>query len=110
MIEGAEENGLPESYIQYLRSLPTFSPVRNRRRQLEVVGSWVFLALFGRAVRVLAFTTKLIVNEQGHCPRALGTVIIWFYWFMWMWHDCIHTRFCGRGDGGTIGYDGRQLL
>lgn len=110
MIEGAEQNGLPEPYIQYLRSLPTFSPVRGRRRSLDVVGPWMFLAVFGRAVRVLALTTKLIVNEQGHCPQALGTVIVWFYWFMWIWHDCIHAQIVGRGDGGTISYEGRRLL
>lgn len=107
LIEGATENGLPEPYIQYLKSLPTFSPGQSTWGAL---GSSLFLGFFARAVRVLAFSTKLIVNEKGHCPRPLGTVIVWFYWGMWAWHDHVHARLWGRGDGGIIRYSGLQLL
>ncbi|EHY54824.1 Gamma-glutamyl cyclotransferase gliK [Exophiala dermatitidis] len=106
LIEGATENGLPESYIQYLKSLPTFSAGQSTWASL---GSSLFLGFFARAVRVLAYSTKLVVNEKGHCPRLLGTVIVWFYWGMWTWHDYVHARLWGRGDGGIIHYGGLRL-
>ncbi|KAL2412770.1 Gamma-glutamyl cyclotransferase gliK [Exophiala dermatitidis] len=106
LIEGATENGLPESYIQYLKSLPTFSAGQSTWAAL---GSSLFLGFFARAVRVLAYSTKLVVNEKGHCPRPLGTVIVWFYWGMWTWHDYVHARLWGRGDGGIIHYGGLRL-
>ncbi len=107
MIDGATENGLPESYIGYLKTLPVFLAGKSTRARL---GAFLFLAFFRRAVRVLAWSTKLIVNDKGHCPQILGSAIIWFYWFMWSWHDHIHSRLWGSGDGAVLRYDGLQLL
>lgn len=75
-----------------------------------MLGALLFLSVFRRAVRLLAFSTKLIVDEKGHCPPLLGTCIVWFYWFMWNWHDRIHAKIWGPGDGGEIRYDRLQLL
>ena len=68
----------------------------------QSTGALLFLLFWRRVIRVLARTTKLVVNDGGHCPSWLGHVIVGVYHGMWFWHDWIHSRIWGVGHGELI--------
>lgn len=67
----------------------------------------LFLAVWRRVIRILAKTTKIIVNDRGHSPLWLGKLIVMVYYLMWLWHDQVHVRIWNAGHGEVIIYDGR---
>lgn len=53
-------------------------------------------------VRFLAMNVKAALDANGNCPKHWGAIIYVVYFTMWFWHDHVHCRVFGRGDGGKI--------
>ncbi len=97
--EGAEEQGLPASYQEYLNSLPAFEAGETWRNRL---GASTFLWFGRRIVRTLARRVRNATNADGQCPEWYGNLIRVVYNSMWLWHDYVHAPIFGRGDGGGM--------
>ncbi|KAJ5107492.1 hypothetical protein N7456_004167 [Penicillium angulare] len=103
LLDGCKEHKLPSSYLRYLETLPVYVQA-DKISILQTTGSSLFLAFWGRVIRMLAQTTKVVVNDQGHAPLWLGWVIVGVYRLMWLWHDNIHAKIWRLGHGELINY------
>ncbi|KAJ5603915.1 hypothetical protein N7537_006871 [Penicillium hordei] len=109
ILEGCKEHNIPVSYQKYLESLPVYGADSVKKSWFQTMGALLFLFFWRRVIQVLARTTKIVVDDSGHCPPWLGQVIVMVYHFMWFWHDHVHSRIWGMGHGDLINYGGRAV-
>ncbi|KAL2135475.1 hypothetical protein VTI74DRAFT_8334 [Chaetomium olivicolor] len=74
-MEGARENNLPTDYIAYLENFPSYRKLEGPSRT---------------------------VDEDGNCSVLLALMIVRLYQTMWAYHDFVHRRVFGEGDGGKL--------
>lgn len=109
LLDGCEEHQLPPHYRRYLQSLPVYQGQAQGKPYFGRVGAFLFLTFWRSVIRLLAKATKVITDDRGHCPRWLGKAIVVIYNCMWLWHDHVHSRFWGGGDGRIVDYKGLEL-
>nr|QPI70974.1 Glutamylcyclotransferase [Chaetomium cochliodes] len=63
-----------------------------------LVFDWGWRPVLKRIVRL----TTWRVNEDGNCSVLLALLIVRLYQLMWTYHDVIHTRIFGEGDGSKL--------
>ena len=51
--------------------------------------------------RIVRLTTWR-VDGDGNCSVLLGLLIVRLYQMMWAYHDFVHRRVFGEGDGGKL--------
>ncbi|KAK4182317.1 hypothetical protein QBC35DRAFT_510212 [Podospora australis] len=104
--QGAEENKLPHQYRDYLESIPHFAPGGSNTSWRKRWGAKSFLWVGMRIVRALARRVRQATNASvdGQCPEWYSTLIYYVYTSMWWWHDRVHSKVFGRGDGGNVHY------
>jgi len=106
LLEGCIERGLPRTYYDYLKSIPSY---RKPESLWGRFGAAMFLLWWRTVLRFLVRLIKLQLDENGHAPRWLGTVIVMVYGMMWWYHDTLHSRIWGRGDGTKLEYSNVRL-
>jgi hypothetical protein len=97
-VKGAEELGLPASYVEYLQSLPSFKKAAGKEQPeaKAFITFWIPLAsYFMRWV-------KLQADEEGRAPEWMGGFVWLFFNLLWWYHDLIHSRSWPRGGRSRI--------
>ncbi|KAK0617479.1 hypothetical protein B0T14DRAFT_435657 [Immersiella caudata] len=99
LIDGAVERTLPPHYVQYLHSLPSYSPPR-----LGWIRQFCAVRLFlGFWHPILVVTMKRIKASagDGNTPEWAPAAVNILFRTMWLYHDTIH-RSLWRCDGGVL--------
>ena len=97
LIQAATEHQLPPEYQTYLKSHPAFTADTSRRAK---TGTAIFQFLWmGHLQRIMRWIKSVAKDEDGNSPRWTGTVVWATFNLMWLYHDWIHARIWGRGDG-----------
>lgn len=98
-ISGAKGNGLPQTYVDYLESLPRYQkPAR------PTVGALIFEYTWRPFLRRVVRLTTWNVDSEGNCPAWVAFTCVFLYKLMWKYHDCIHRYIWGSGDGGKLNF------
>ncbi|KAL9125538.1 MAG: hypothetical protein Q9217_005277 [Psora testacea] len=107
ILEGAQEHQLPATYQAYLKSLPTYSKPST---QVDLLAAMLFLAFWRPWQRILVRLIRVRVDGNGHCPGWLSGAILILYGLMWGYHDRVHSKICGRGDGTKLDFGSIKLI
>ncbi|CAI7602458.1 unnamed protein product [Penicillium glandicola] len=99
LLEGAEENYLPQFYVDYLRALPSY---QKPEKPHSTWGQYIFDYGWRPFLRQVVRLKHFRVDEQGNCPEWIGRIIVFLYQSMWRYHDSLHTGLFGSGDGGKL--------
>lgn len=102
-MKGAKERSLPLSYQNYLQSLASFSK-ENDRRPLGELGARLFLLFWHPLISYVMGWIKVKArnNKDGCAPEWMGGIVWTLFNLMWLYHDKIHAKIWGRGDGNRL--------
>ncbi|KAL1622599.1 hypothetical protein SLS56_008710 [Neofusicoccum ribis] len=96
-IGGAKGNGLPQTYVDYLESLP-----RYQKAARTTAGALIFEYTWRPFLKRVVRLTTWNVDSEGNCPAWVAFTCVFLYELMWKYHDCIHRHIWGSGDGGKL--------
>ncbi|KAF7596692.1 hypothetical protein BBP40_000615 [Aspergillus hancockii] len=88
-LSGAEENALPQPYLDYLSWLPSYTPTKGRDRPF---GQYIFEYLWRPFLKRVVQLTTVKVDDMGNCSPVLARLIVALYNTMWKYHDTVHVR------------------
>jgi hypothetical protein len=97
LVQGAQELGLPVSYVEYLQSLPRFTKAAAGKEQLgakSFIAFWMPLA--SHLMRWVKFHAD---DENGRAPEWMGGLVWALFTLLWCYHDWIHSRIWSSGSG-----------
>ncbi|GIK05550.1 hypothetical protein Aspvir_009663 [Aspergillus viridinutans] len=99
---GCKQNKRLTAYSAYIDSLPSYEPPTSFHAKL---GGLLFLLFWRPPRNMLIRLIRVHTDSDGHCPAWLGWIILTFYGLMWSYHDNIHSRIWGRGDGRKLHFE-----
>ena len=79
-----------------LSSQPTFQTKDTWRYRL---GSSLFLSFWLRVAGWIEIGVHMYKNADGHVPVWFLKIFDLLLWTMWGYHDYVHSKLFGRGDG-----------
>lgn len=98
---GSGEQHLSPPYQTYLSTLPSYhSPTRDQS-PWQWLGAQLFLLFWLPLYKLLQWMLETTGNKnpEGHAPEGLCALVLTINAVMWFWHDRVHSRVWGRGDG-----------
>ncbi|KAH1497227.1 hypothetical protein LV164_001330 [Aspergillus fumigatus] len=99
---GCKQNEPLTAYSDYIDSLPAYEPPTSLHAK---VGGLLFLMFWRPPLRLLIRLIRVNTDQDGHCPQWLGWIILTLYGLMWSYHDNIHSKIWGRGDGRKLHFE-----
>lgn len=63
------------------------------------IGAKLFLAIWMPLLAHVMRWIKFRANGTGQAPEWMGNLIWGLFSIMWWYHDAMHSRIWGRGDG-----------
>ncbi|PKY04649.1 hypothetical protein P168DRAFT_326463 [Aspergillus campestris IBT 28561] len=98
---GSGEQHLSHPYQTYLSTLPSYQPPIRDHSPWQWFGAQLFLLFWLPLYKVLQWLLEMTGNMDpgGHAPEGLCVLVRTINAVMWFWHDRVHSRVWGRGDG-----------
>lgn len=94
------ERGLPQSYVDYLQSLPSYTPPPLHWLH-HLCAIRMFLCFWHP---ILSFTMKRVKAKADASPEWAAVAVNLLFRTMWFHHDVIHRKLWLCDGGTTSGY------
>ncbi|PLN78536.1 hypothetical protein BDW42DRAFT_174771 [Aspergillus taichungensis] len=98
---GSGEQHLSHPYQAYLSTLPSYHAPTRDHSPWQWLGAQLFLLFWLPLYKFLQWMLETTGNMDpgGHAPEGLCALVRTINAVMWFWHDQVHSRVWGRGDG-----------
>lgn len=94
LVDGSKEHKLPEKWIKYLSSLPSYQPTSIRQK----IGKYILMTTWFPTFLMLHGLSLLIRDKEGRMPKWMQTVYRLYSKSMWYYYDYFLKRICGDGE------------
>ncbi|KAI1435774.1 hypothetical protein GGR50DRAFT_693845 [Xylaria sp. CBS 124048] len=96
IVDGASEAHLPRDYLDYLASMPVFTPSESPWTRL---GATIFV-FFGRPImQAIEKLTNKSIRPDGTATAWAVFIVRLTMYLLWLFHDFLFAPIFGRGDG-----------